>query len=183
MRASSGSNSWRAPRPSCRWGLRTPFAWTATTRGCSYSVRRQGSSEWFETGQSGLQSRHCHRARHRGPRPSNSKNSLEPTVKSMLARRFCPTTDFARRSANDLVRQSVVGLGPAHLDAGSGQCAGPDAIHCDCPSGSRAASTPEWRRNSRCRSLGSLGGSATVCLRGWTPFRPVRQSDSRTKAR
>jgi hypothetical protein len=46
----------------------------------------------------------------------------------------------------------------------------------------RVGSIPEWRRNSRCRPRAS-GGSATVCLRGWSPFRPAKRSGSRTMAR
>src|SRR5437899_11410372 len=50
-------------QPSCRWGSRTPSAWTAKVRGCSCSVRRQGLSVSYATGQSLLRGRQCRRAR------------------------------------------------------------------------------------------------------------------------
>ena len=40
-------------QPWCRWGSRTPSAWTANVHGCSCSVRRQGLSVSYETDQSG----------------------------------------------------------------------------------------------------------------------------------
>ena len=45
------------------------------------------------------------------------------------------------------------------------------------------APTPERPRSTRCRSAGAVGGSATLSLRGWWPFRPVRRSGSRTRVR
>ena len=85
--ATIGSSSPPAGSRRCRPVCRTPSGSTAIRRGCSFSARPRGSSEWFGTGRS-RQLRGCFRPRgRRGPHQKNSTGYSALTARSTSAHR------------------------------------------------------------------------------------------------